>query len=54
MDNKKRLEFWNELDKPTEEIDLMKFEKCRGDIDLYVNPNDLDKTKNLLLTNTDF
>ena len=27
MNNKKRLEFWNELDKPTNEIDLMKFEK---------------------------
>ncbi len=27
MNNKKRLEFWNELNKPTNEIDLMKFEK---------------------------
>ncbi|MBR6071685.1 MAG: hypothetical protein IKP77_02485 [Acholeplasmatales bacterium] len=27
MNNKKRLEFWTELDKPTNEIDLMKFDE---------------------------
>lgn len=27
MNNKKRLDFWNDLDKPINEIDLMKFEK---------------------------